>query len=146
MRTALQITGKAVAAFGFVSVSMTLVWALLLHDLRSDDPYVLGAATAIIIVPAVGLLLSVERRWGRRAGTLTYTGYVLLVTIPLIHSILYAELHGPGIALVNMISNAILAPIVFLLVRAAAMQRWLVAIGWAMAIVYLIGLVGANCW
>ena len=140
MKTAIQIVGKTTAAFGFVSASMTLFYALLLQEsLRSDDPYVMGGAAGIMTLPAFALLLIVEHLWGRRASTWIYAVYFLLLSAFLILGVFHGELHGPGLALILLVGMAIYAPTVLLLFRATSI-RWLLPAGWVIAILFLVGL------
>jgi hypothetical protein len=140
MKTVIQIVGKTAAAFGFVSASMTLFYALWLQEsLRSDDPYVMGWAAGIMTLPAFVLFLIVEHFWGRRASTWVYAVCFLLLSAFLLLGVFYGELHGAGLALILLVGTAIYAPTVFLLLRATSI-RWLLPAGWVIAILFLVGL------
>jgi hypothetical protein len=137
---ALQITAKTLAAFGFVSVSATLVIALILSEsLLSDDPYIMGWAIAIFLVPAGTLLLAVERLWHLKAATCVYVAYLVLLCAYFLYVFLYGELHAPGIAAILLISVGIYAPTLYVLMRSELSRQWLRA-GWVMAGVFLVGL------
>jgi hypothetical protein len=142
LNSAVEIAGKAVAAFGLVSVTTTLVVALLFREsLLSDNPYIMGWAVALLMVPAIALLLTVERVWNLRAAIFVYVAYCALLSGYLLYGFFYAELHGPGIAAMLLASVAICAPALYFLVRAKFAERWLRA-GWAMAGIFLVGLWG----
>jgi hypothetical protein len=139
---ALQIAGKAIAAFGLVSVTTTLVVAVLLREsLLSDNPYIMGWAVAILMVPAISLLLTLERVWHLKAAIFVYVAYWALLSGYLLYGFVYAELHGPGIAAMLLVGVAVCAPALYFLFRSKVAERWLRA-GWAMAGVFLVGLGG----
>jgi hypothetical protein len=139
---AFEIAGKAVAAFGLVSVTTTLLVALVLREsLLSDNPYIMGWAVALLMVPAIALLLTMERVWHLRAAVFVYVAYWALLSGYLLYNFFYAELHGPGIAAMLLVSVTVCAPALYFLVRSKAAERWLRA-GWAMAGIFLVGLGG----
>ena len=140
LEVAVDIAGKAVAAFGLVSVTTTFVVAVVLREsLLSDNPYIIGWAVAVLIVPAVALLLTLERLWNLKTAIFVYVVYWLLVSAYLLYGFFYAELHGPAIAAILLVSVALSAPATYVLVRSRVAERWLRA-GWVMAGIFLVGL------
>jgi hypothetical protein len=139
---ALELAGKAVAVFGLVSITTSLVVAVLLREsLLSDNPYIMGWAVALLMMPAIALLLALERVWNLRAGVFVYVTYWALLSAYLLYGLFYAELHGPGIAAMLLVSVTVCAPALYFFVRSEVAERWL-RVGWAMAGIFLVCLSG----
>lgn len=135
MRPLLQILGQTTAAFGFIATSVALLYALIFQEsLRYDDPYIMGWMASVLIVPGFALALIIEQ-CSKRVARCVYIIYLATWSIPLLYGFFYGELHGPGIALIALVSMAIFAPAVFFLFRPDIM--WLRRVGWSLTVLFL---------